>query len=547
MKKVNKLSSGIRPLALDDVIGKQSEIINTLNSVIDEVKKQGKLIGTAEEMFDANGAITKHHEKHREMYKRIKALEKNLDGILDGLTKVFTPKQFAKIGMDTDCSEPPLGTDCDVEGMKGTWSKGSATSTNPPPDTDKPQGSWVCQECGNVKDIPTWQPKDREFMCWKCDANWSVTWTPAQPQPDTDKPEGSLPKYVCPKCHYWTDRAGHCNCKGNDKFYGGKGKWTPDTDKPEGSWVCQECGKDWGEFGKLHLWSKDINYWCCKRETATVKWTPSPEPAKPDELKPCPLCGEKGLLIDSENDFGEGDQEAWGIVCVSCAVCTGYEKTPAEAITAWNNRPIEDKLRDDLADAEYRYETVSKALDDTIKERDAQVDEIERLKGRLEFWKKNAEEPDAEVGNLKAENEALLYANTLLKNTVLNDASFDLDELKAENAELRENCESLNKSCDAYEKENEAMKYNLTDALEARDKLQERQKWIDEVARPMHPDDERPWANEYITTRQALAKAQETIKRVREIAEVYRFYNMGKKILSALDSEDDIEEARRKA
>ena len=66
------------------------------------------------------------------------------------------------------------------------------------------------------------------------------------------------------------------------------------------------------------------------------------------------------------------------------------------------------------------------------------------------------------------------------------------------------------------------MKYNLADALEARDKLQERQKWIDEVARPMHPDDERPWANEYITTRQALAKAQEKIERVRKFIDGFK-------------------------
>ena len=45
--------------------------------------------------------------------------------------------------------------------------------------------------------------------------------------------------------------------------------------------------------------------------------------------------------------------------------------------------------------------------------------------------------------------------------------------------------------------------------------LEERQKWIDEVARPTHPDDERPWCSAYLDCR-AKIKELENIEAERE-------------------------------
>jgi len=54
------------------------------------------------------------------------------------------------------------------------------------------------------------------------------------------------------------------------------------------------------------------------------------------------------------------------------------------------------------------------------------------------------------------------------------------------------------------------------DRLSARIKeLEERQKWIDEVARPTHPDDERPWCAAYLDCRARINELVEGIESVR--------------------------------
>ena len=128
------------------------------------------------------------------------------------------------------------------------------------------------------------------------------------------------------------------------------------------------------------------------------------QPDKPDELKPC-QCGRHMTQIEKDDhifagqDYGDRYPEAvakqnhgYRVRCASCGMQTCWWHYEEEAISAWNTRPLEAELRTELADAEYRYETVSKALDMTIEERDGQVDEIERLKDENERLKDENEE-----------------------------------------------------------------------------------------------------------------------------------------------------------
>lgn len=62
--------------------------------------------------------------------------------------------------------------------------------------------------------------------------------------------------------------------------------------------------------------------------------------------------------------------------------------------------------------------------------------------------------------------------------------------------------------------------YEYARSLVAENKrLRERQKWIDEVARPDHPDDERPWAAAYLDARQRIEGLTKERDRLREHAE----------------------------
>ncbi len=46
------------------------------------------------------------------------------------------------------------------------------------------------------------------------------------------------------------------------------------------------------------------------------------------------------------------------------------------------------------------------------------------------------------------------------------------------------------------------------------ERLEERQKWIDEVARPDHPDDERPWCAAYLDCRARVKELEEGIEKL---------------------------------
>lgn len=55
------------------------------------------------------------------------------------------------------------------------------------------------------------------------------------------------------------------------------------------------------------------------------------------ELKPCPFCGQPVRMSKSLGG------EAWWVDC-RCGVKGTMTRTEAEAIEAWNHRPLEEKL-----------------------------------------------------------------------------------------------------------------------------------------------------------------------------------------------------------
>ena len=59
-----------------------------------------------------------------------------------------------------------------------------------------------------------------------------------------------------------------------------------------------------------------------------------------EELKPCPFCGDSAFF------YPDGDKEGHSVMCrgvadPSCALNTFGYATEAEAIAAWNTRPVE--------------------------------------------------------------------------------------------------------------------------------------------------------------------------------------------------------------
>lgn len=58
-----------------------------------------------------------------------------------------------------------------------------------------------------------------------------------------------------------------------------------------------------------------------------------------DTLKPCPFCGNEYIFFPAMFSYPDSD---WRMVCDTCKHWT---QDQAEAIAAWNHRPIEDELR----------------------------------------------------------------------------------------------------------------------------------------------------------------------------------------------------------
>jgi FtsZ-binding cell division protein ZapB len=179
----------------------------------------------------------------------------------------------------------------------------------------------------------------------------------------------------------------------------------------QGSYICDNCKKDWVEEDLFPLGIKmagEAPYCCilgmggCGKRA--VIWHPAQTVGKPAEvptssvepkeysegaenqsgtLKACPLCGNTGRLLQEGRDYQ-----------VACTICTAaetpYFRDKVDAIAAWNCRPIEDELRQKLADMEIEY------------------DRSERER----------EEAVAEIATLKAENEQLKHEDRGTRNVL---------------------------------------------------------------------------------------------------------------------------------
>jgi hypothetical protein len=65
-----------------------------------------------------------------------------------------------------------------------------------------------------------------------------------------------------------------------------------------------------------------------------------------DELKACSFCGEPGKVTH------DGEHAWWWVECVACGNVGPYDLGQSGAVEAWNARPIEDALREQLAIAQ---------------------------------------------------------------------------------------------------------------------------------------------------------------------------------------------------
>jgi hypothetical protein len=77
--------------------------------------------------------------------------------------------------------------------------------------------------------------------------------------------------------------------------------------------------------------------------------TETSAPAEVVQIKPCPLCDGEALLEDVSNFLGNS---RWQVVCNN-ETCALNERVPtqAEAIAAWNTRPVASTLDPETVDA----------------------------------------------------------------------------------------------------------------------------------------------------------------------------------------------------
>ena len=68
------------------------------------------------------------------------------------------------------------------------------------------------------------------------------------------------------------------------------------------------------------------------------------------ELKPCPFCGASVTLENNQSFKNPNSDTLYWIECSKCMAFDFESYTSANlCISAWNNRPIEDALRKEIA------------------------------------------------------------------------------------------------------------------------------------------------------------------------------------------------------
>lgn len=79
-----------------------------------------------------------------------------------------------------------------------------------------------------------------------------------------------------------------------------------------------------------------------------------------NEFKPCPFCGTEAELLFSK---GESGKKYYWVACKKCNCLQTIFDTPQEAISAWNYRPIEDNLSEQVEKLKKEKELLRDALD----------------------------------------------------------------------------------------------------------------------------------------------------------------------------------------
>jgi len=296
---------------------------------------------------------------------------------------------------------PPLGSDCDLpvlkcancgvipkvlhsyEGKEGAWCENCQTnSVNVPIGKPEPEsnGHWVCAKCGATRTEQDyrWRDKSKIYNCTRCHGVKAMRWLEAIP-PEVTRLQTKIAE-LNTGFNEAVKEAGHLS---------------QDTDKPEPRHMyshCLNCGK--------------VNTrYCC--DNPKIQFT---------HIKP---EGDELMPIDTDH-IRKGSQWA---DCVVFQMCDEI-----------------DRLKTEIADAEYRYETVSDALDTTIKERDAQVDEIARLSEAIVTYKESVLQNRNVVARVYKENAELKAENNELRQITATDSSgrwMLVEKYKAENERLK--------------------------------------------------------------------------------------------------------------
>jgi len=262
----------------------------------------------------------------------------------------------------------------------------------PPP---SPEG---CPTCGGSG--------KRRFMAESCDTN--ITKAYEVPCPDCSAPAvGDDPECEAEDGGFFcTLKAGHA---GEHKAHGtGPGVYHRWTDAP----APKESAREWAERHGHRLPSKEEQRIALDSEIGQGAGLPAPQ--DPWDLKPCPLCGGKAVVM------GDDPGERQTVVCLGCGI--GFDRLGAacpieKQVEHWNRpRPVEGP---DYAQPEAVQDALERidALNTVKAERDAarcgerSADaEVERLRDKLQQAEAERDAARAELKALKARERECIEA-----------------------------------------------------------------------------------------------------------------------------------------